>query len=86
LISATYEEEEPATKRQKGAGYQTGGHYVGVDSGEATASQVNKYKHQHSKAQTENAKGAYVRKSGRHSKASSPSSLGSLCAATTASR
>ena len=50
------EEDERATKRHKGAGYQTGGHYVGVNSGEATASQVNKYKHQHSKAQTESAK------------------------------
>jgi hypothetical protein len=70
------EEDERATKRHKGAGYQTGGHYVGVNSGEATASQVNKYKHQHSKAQTESAKGAYVRKSGvvfrRDSKASTP--------------
>eukprot|EP01046_Picozoa_sp_COSAG06_P019174 COSAG06_NODE_1359_length_9719_cov_14.493971_8_plen_487_part_00 len=70
------EDDERATKRHKGAGHQVGGHYVGVDSGEPTASQVSKYKHRHSKAQTESAKGAYLRKSGavfrRDSKASTP--------------
>jgi hypothetical protein len=67
--------DEPAAKKHRGSGLQAGGHYIGATSGTATASQVSKYKHTHSKAQTKGAKGAYVREGGmvvqRRNKASS---------------
>jgi hypothetical protein len=62
------------SKKQRGSGAD-GRSLHWVASGKATASQVPKYKHTHTKTQTENAKGVYVREGGavvhRRGKASS---------------
>ena len=44
MFTGESDTDEPVAKRQRGEGHHYGGHYVGAKSGQATASQVSKYK------------------------------------------